>query len=79
MPHIYAAGDCAGPVEIVHVAIQQGELAARHAAGVGGLSRSTTACSSSVVFTDPAVATIGMSEMAPYGRLERHTLCVLPF
>ncbi|MFZ9683626.1 MAG: dihydrolipoyl dehydrogenase family protein, partial [Cephaloticoccus sp.] len=25
--HIYAAGDCAGPHEIVHIAIQQGELA----------------------------------------------------
>ena len=28
VPHIYAAGDCSGPHEIVHVAIQQGELAA---------------------------------------------------
>jgi pyruvate/2-oxoglutarate dehydrogenase complex dihydrolipoamide dehydrogenase (E3) component len=34
VPHIYAAGDCSGPVEIVHIAIQQGELAARHAARV---------------------------------------------
>ncbi|KXU36569.1 pyridine nucleotide-disulfide oxidoreductase [Cephaloticoccus primus] len=29
-PHIYAAGDCAGPHEIVHLAIQQAELAVRH-------------------------------------------------
>ncbi len=27
-PHIYAAGDCTGPHEIVHIAIQQGETAA---------------------------------------------------
>ena len=30
--HIFAAGDVAGPHEIVHIAIQQGELAARNAA-----------------------------------------------
>jgi pyruvate/2-oxoglutarate dehydrogenase complex dihydrolipoamide dehydrogenase (E3) component len=29
-PHIYAAGDCTGPHEIVHIAIQQGETAARN-------------------------------------------------
>ena len=26
-PHIFAAGDCTGPHEIVHIAIQQGETA----------------------------------------------------
>jgi pyruvate/2-oxoglutarate dehydrogenase complex dihydrolipoamide dehydrogenase (E3) component len=29
-PHIYTAGDCTGPHEIVHIAIQQGETAARN-------------------------------------------------
>ena len=29
-PHIYAAGDCTGPHEIVHIAIQQGETAAHN-------------------------------------------------
>ena len=29
-PHIYAAGDCTGPHEIVHIAIAQGETAARN-------------------------------------------------
>ncbi len=29
--HIFAAGDAAGPYEIVHIGIQQGELAARNA------------------------------------------------
>ena len=33
LSHIYAAGDCAGPHEIVHIAIRQGETAARHAMG----------------------------------------------
>jgi hypothetical protein len=31
-PHIFAAGDAAGPYEILHVAVRQGELAARNAA-----------------------------------------------
>jgi pyruvate/2-oxoglutarate dehydrogenase complex dihydrolipoamide dehydrogenase (E3) component len=61
-PHIYAAGDCAGPVEIVHVAIQQGELAARRAAGVRGLKPVDYGLLLNVVFTDPQLATIGRME-----------------
>ena len=61
-PHIYAAGDCAGPVEIVHVAIQQGELAARRAAGVRGLKPIDYGLLLNVVFTDPQLATIGRME-----------------
>jgi pyruvate/2-oxoglutarate dehydrogenase complex dihydrolipoamide dehydrogenase (E3) component len=60
--HIYAAGDCAGPAEIVHVAIQQGELAARHAAGVKGLKPVDYSLLLNVVFTDPQLATIGVLE-----------------
>jgi pyruvate/2-oxoglutarate dehydrogenase complex dihydrolipoamide dehydrogenase (E3) component len=58
-PHIYAAGDCSGPVEIVHLAIEQGILAARHASGAGGLKPVDYGRLLSVVFTDPAVASIG--------------------
>ena len=61
-PHIYAAGDCAGPAEIVHIAIQQGELAARHAAGVHGLKPVDYSLLLNVVFTDPQLATIGLLE-----------------
>ena len=57
---IYAAGDCAGPHEIVHIAIKQGETAAKHAFGqpvppMGYESLLT------VVFTDPQVAKVGLS------------------
>ena len=31
-PHIYTAGDCTGPHEIVHLAVQQGEMAANNIA-----------------------------------------------
>ena len=61
-PHIYAGGDCSGPVEIVHTAIQQGELAARHAAGVKKLKPVDWSLLLNVVFTDPQLATIGVLE-----------------
>lgn len=62
VPHIYAAGDCSGPQEIVHIAIQQGELAARHAAGVKRLKPIDWSLLLNVVFTDPQLATIGRLE-----------------
>lgn len=62
VPHIYAAGDCSGPAEIVHTAILQGELAARHAAGVKGLKPVDWSLLLNVVFTDPQLATIGRLE-----------------
>jgi len=62
VPNIYAAGDCSGPVEIVHIAIQQGELAARHAAKKQKLKTVDYTKLLSVVFTDPAIACIGLTE-----------------
>jgi pyruvate/2-oxoglutarate dehydrogenase complex dihydrolipoamide dehydrogenase (E3) component len=60
--HIYAAGDCSGPHEIVHTAILQGELAARHAAKVKKLKPVDWSQLLSVVFTDPPLATLGRLE-----------------
>ena len=57
-------GDCAGPHEIVHLAVQQGILAAQHAAGVRGLRPVDPRLLLGVVFTDPPVAAIGQSERA---------------
>ena len=61
-PHIYAAGDCSGPHEIVHTAILQGELAARHTAKVKALKPVDWSLLLNVVFTDPQLATIGRLE-----------------
>ncbi len=59
-PNVYAAGDCAGPHEIVHIAIKQGETAALHALGekVRPLNYDSLL---SVVFTDPQLAVVGLS------------------
>ena len=61
-PHIYAAGDCSGPADIVHIAIEQGILAARHAARVKDLRPVDFSLLLNVVFTDPQLATIGVLE-----------------
>jgi pyruvate/2-oxoglutarate dehydrogenase complex dihydrolipoamide dehydrogenase (E3) component len=85
-PHIYAGGDVCGPHDIVHLAIAQGELAARHAfhptsPHPSSLPHSLTpslpppsfphslippilspAHLLNIVFTDPALATIGPLE-----------------
>ncbi len=58
-PRIYAAGDVAGPYEIVHLAILQAEVAAKHATGK---SPAPVAYDqrTMVVFTDPQVASAGI-------------------
>lgn len=63
-PDIYAAGDCAGPFEIVHTAVLQGEYAARHAFGKPGLGPLNYDHMLDVVFTDPQVARVGLTEKA---------------
>jgi pyruvate/2-oxoglutarate dehydrogenase complex dihydrolipoamide dehydrogenase (E3) component len=61
-PHIYAGGDVCGPHDIVHLAVAQGELAARHAFGARGLKPLDDTLLLNVVFTDPQLATIGRLE-----------------
>jgi len=61
-PHIFAGGDCTGPYEIVHLAIQQGEVAAHNILHPGGLRSMDYRMLISVVFTDPQSATVGHTE-----------------
>lgn len=60
-PHIYAAGDCCSPHEIVHIAIAQAEVAVKHALGhkVEPIHYDHLL---QVAFTDPQIATAGFSE-----------------
>lgn len=66
-PHIYAAGDCAGPYEIVNIAIQQGEIAGRNIAHPAS-ARVDYRLLISVVFTDPQLAFVGLTEKAAAAR-----------
>lgn len=60
--HIYAAGDCTGPFEVVHIAIQQGEIAAYNIAHPEAKKSMDYRLMTQVVFTDPQVAHVGMTE-----------------
>jgi dihydrolipoamide dehydrogenase len=66
VPGIYAAGDCTGVLLLASVAAMQGRIAMWHALGdaVEPLRLSTVAAN---VFTDPEIATVGMSEAAAAG------------
>ncbi len=66
-PHIFAAGDCCGPYEVVHIAIQQGEIAARNAArqqraDPPPLESIDYRLNLFAVFTEPQVASVGLTE-----------------
>ena len=59
-PNVYAAGDCTGVLMLASVAAMQGRIAMWHALGeaVSPL-RLSTVCAN--VFTDPEIATVGIS------------------
>ena len=78
-PHIYAAGDVCGPHDIVHLAIAQGELAARHACGVKRLRPVNASLLLNVVFTDPQLAAIGRGESELKSRGQRYLSASYPF
>ncbi len=88
VPHIFAAGDCTGPHEIVHIAVTQGEVAGKNIAAnlawrdelhespiskkAGDSQRLSLRKFAqmdyhlliSIVFTDPQVAFVGLTEKA---------------
>jgi dihydrolipoamide dehydrogenase len=61
-PHIYAAGDCTGLHEIVHIAIQQGETTALNIAHPGQPRQMDYRLLIQVVFTEPQIANVGLTE-----------------
>lgn len=67
-PNIFAAGDVCGPYEIVHLAIEQGELAARNALlfleGINHLQflKMDYRLKLYGIFTEPQVASVGLTE-----------------
>jgi pyruvate/2-oxoglutarate dehydrogenase complex dihydrolipoamide dehydrogenase (E3) component len=62
-PHIFAVGDVNGIQEIVHIAIEQGEVAGYNAVHPDQPAKKwDDRLKTSVVFTDPAIASVGLSE-----------------
>lgn len=60
LPHIYAAGDCTPLPQYVYVAAAAGSVAARHMAGQEAAI--DLLAMPEVIFTDPQVATVGLTE-----------------
>jgi dihydrolipoamide dehydrogenase len=60
VPHIYAVGDVAANWQLAHTAFREGEVAAENALGHASEIdyRSTPRC----VYTDPEIASVGLSE-----------------
>ena len=60
VPHIYAAGDCAGYWQLAHTAFREGEVAAQNACG-----HDATVGNRAVprpIYTDPEIASVGLSD-----------------
>jgi pyruvate/2-oxoglutarate dehydrogenase complex dihydrolipoamide dehydrogenase (E3) component len=62
LPHIYAVGDCAGRHEIVHIAVQQGEVAGHNVGHPNRMREMDYRLLTEVVFTDPQIAAVGLTE-----------------
>ena len=65
-PHIFAAGDVCSPFEVVHIAIEQGGIAARNASalrrGSAPVHRMDYRLKMFGVFTQPQIAAVGLGE-----------------
>jgi dihydrolipoamide dehydrogenase len=79
VPHIFAVGDCTGPHEIVHLAVQQGEIAAHNAAKPEQPRRMDYRLLISIVFTEPQVAVVGLTERRAKAEGRRYVAASYPF
>jgi len=78
-PHIFAAGDCTGPHEIVHIAVQQGEIAAHNIAQPKSPRKMDDRLLVSIVFTEPQVAFVGLTEKEAKSRGIKFLAASYPF
>jgi pyruvate/2-oxoglutarate dehydrogenase complex dihydrolipoamide dehydrogenase (E3) component len=78
-PHIFAAGDCTGPHEIVHIAVTQGEIAAHNIAHPKLPRKADDRLLISIVFTEPQVAFVGLTEKEATARGIKFLTASYPF
>jgi len=78
-PHIYAVGDCTGLHEIVHIAIQQGEVAAHNITSPDKMKSMDYRLITEVVFTDPQIASVGLTEKRAHVRNVPYLTAKYPF
>lgn len=78
-PHIFAVGDVTNLYDIVHIAIQQGEIAAYNACHAAPAKEFDDRLVTEVVFTDPQIAVVGLSERACQARDIHYLTASYPF
>ena len=79
-PHIFAVGDVNGLHEIVHIAIEQGEIAAWNAIHPDQtFKRYDDRLKAQVTFTDPQVASVGLSERECQAQAKPYLVASYPF
>ena len=78
-PHIYAAGDCTGEHDIVHIAVRQGEVAAHNLAHPEAPQRMDYRLLIEVVFTEPQMAVVGLTEKKAVVRKIPYLAASYPF
>jgi pyruvate/2-oxoglutarate dehydrogenase complex dihydrolipoamide dehydrogenase (E3) component len=79
IPHMFAVGDCAGLHEIVHIAIQQGEVAGYNAAHPDRMKQMDYRLLTEVIFTEPQIAVVGMTEKRAHVRNIPYLVASYPF
>lgn len=79
LPHIYAAGDCTGPHEIVHIAIQQGEVAVYNMTHPGAMKAMDYRLLTEVIFTEPQLAVVGFTERSARAANRAYIAASYPF
>jgi pyruvate/2-oxoglutarate dehydrogenase complex dihydrolipoamide dehydrogenase (E3) component len=79
VPHIYAAGDCTGLHEIVHLAIQQGETAAHNIAHPDRQRKMDYRLLTEIIFTEPQIAVVGLTEKRAHVRNILYEVAKYPF
>ena len=79
MAHIFAAGDCTRPYQIVHIGIEQGEVAAHNIAHPDRKRAMDYRLLTSIAFTDPQVASVGLTEKEALERDIPYLMASYPF
>ena len=77
--HIYAAGDCTGRQEMVHIAIQQGEVAAHNVAHPDRVKMMDCRLLTEVIFTEPQLAVVGLTEKSARAAKRPYLAASYPF
>ena len=79
VPHIFAAGDCTSPYEIVHLAVLQGEIAGHNIATPRKPRKMDYRLVTTVVFTEPQIATVGLTERSALAQNIPYRAASYPF